>query len=180
MTRVAIQGEAGSFSEDAAIKHFGKIGLLTCRTFEDVAIALEDDLADYAVIPEENRIAGLVVSAQPIIQRPDFRRIAEVEVPVQLCVLAAGSTPVTSFHSALSHPVALAQCRKFFTAHPALHPVEWYDTAGAARHVARLADPGVSAIAGRSAAERYKLDIIVADIQDRADNSTRFVVLSRG
>src|SRR3970282_1504563 len=76
------------------------------------------------------------------------------------------------------HAVALSQCRNFFLAHPQLtvHPA--YDTAGSVLDVANLADPQFAAVASRRSAERYKLDILVADIEDRPDNQTRFLALA--
>jgi prephenate dehydratase len=75
--------------------------------------------------------------------------------------------------------VALAQCGDFFTRHPAIDAVAVYDTAGAAREVARLGDPTTAALASRAAAERYGLKVLATDVEDRSDNQTRFLVVAR-
>ena len=78
-----------------------------------------------------------------------------------------------------SHPVALAQCGKFFRANPRLEVHAVYDTAGAAVDVSNLADPQFAAVANRNSAKRYSLDVLVADIEDRPDNQTRFLAFAR-
>jgi chorismate mutase/prephenate dehydratase len=105
--------------------------------------------------------------------------IAETVVNVHHCLLGAPGSTFESVKMVLSHPAALAQCGAFFAKHARLelHPV--YDTGGAALDVANVADPEISAIASRGAARRYKLIVLVPDIEDRADNQTRFLVISR-
>ena len=177
MSRVAIQGELGSFSEQAALMHFRQPELVTCRAFDDVAAALDAGHADYAVLPIENRIAGMVEGTRSILGRPNLVRVAEVEVRVHMCLMAIAGTSLDAVKTVLSHPVALAQCGKFLQAHPHLRTREFYDTAGAAQHVATFQDREVGAIAARGAASRYGLEILAENIEDRSDNYTRFAVL---
>jgi prephenate dehydratase len=77
----------------------------------------------------------------------------------------------------LSHPVAIAQCRRFLQAHPALSPVPVFDTAGAVAEIVRSGWTDAGAIASRRAAEVYGAVVLVDDIQDRPDNFTRFVLI---
>jgi arogenate/prephenate dehydratase len=179
MTRVAMQGIAGAFSEQAVRMHFGTADIIACRTFDDAAAALETDLVDYAVLPVENLIAGSVPGMQQIAARPDFKIVAEVVLPVHHCLMGLPGANVDDLHSVLSHPVALLQCSVFLNAHPRMQRTEWFDTAGAAQHVATLGNIDVAAIAARPAAERYGLTILVENIEDRRDNITRFLVLTR-
>jgi prephenate dehydratase len=78
-----------------------------------------------------------------------------------------------------SHPVALAQCQRFLSSHPHLVARAAYDTAGAAREIAAAGDPTTGAIASRAAAERYALEIVACDVEDRPDNQTRFLAIAR-
>jgi prephenate dehydratase len=96
---------------------------------------------------------------------------------VRLCLLALPGTRIADIGEARSHPVALAQCRRFLAATPGIRPVAVHDTAGAAAEVARLGDPALAAIASAEAGERYGLVSLAAGIQDRADNQTRFFVI---
>jgi prephenate dehydratase len=177
MSRVAIQGELGSFSEQAAVMHFHHPELLTCRTFDDVAATLDAGDADYAVLPIENRIAGTVEGTRSILARSSLVRVAEIEVRIHMCLMALPGTTIDELKVVLSHPVALAQIGKFLRAHPHITAKEFYDTAGAAQHIASLQDREVGAIAARGAANRYGLEILAENIEDRSDNYTRFAVL---
>jgi len=110
---------------------------------------------------------------------PPLYAVAEVAVPVRLCLLALPGAAAPDLRAARSHPVALAQCGTFFRFHPHIRPVASHDTAGAAREVAELGDPSVAAIAGPAAAARYALALLAEGIQDRPDNHTRFVAIAR-
>lgn len=181
LIRVAFQGEPGAFGEDAVLKFFGSADVLTVpeRGFDDVVAAIEAGRADYGVLPVENTIAGRVVDAERAIARSALRTTGDVTVPVSQCLLAIPGAHLDDVKTVLSHPVALAQCTKFLSAHTQLRPFPSFDTAGAAREVATAGDIAMAAIAGRRAAHLYTLDVLAEGIQDRADNETRFVIVAR-
>ncbi len=180
MIRVAWQGERGAYSELAVRQHFGsEYQAVCCRRLEDVLNALLNDEADYAVVPLENSIAGPVPGADKVAQHPDVAVINEFWVPIHHCLLTTKGTRIELLRTVISHPIALAQCTKFFARNPHLKATEWYDTAGAAQHVAHLRDVSLAAIASEAAAEAYGLVILARDIADSADNRTHFAVLER-
>jgi chorismate mutase/prephenate dehydratase len=100
-------------------------------------------------------------------------------VEIHHCVLALRGASLDALATVESHPVALAQCTRWLRAHPAITARAAYDTAGAARDIAKRSDPRAAAIAGRGAAARYDLDILAANIEDRSDNQTRFLMIAR-
>jgi prephenate dehydratase len=179
--RVAFQGERGAFGEDAIVKVFGSLDVVTVpeRSFADVVAVVEDGRADYGVLPVENTIAGRIADAERAIASSALRATGDVSVPVNQCLLAIPGAHLDDVTTVLSHPVALAQCTRFLLAHSHMQPCPSLDTAGAAREVASAGDIAMAAIAGQRAAELYTLDVLAAGIQDRADNETRFIVLAR-
>ncbi len=179
--RVAFQGELGAFSEEAIQQLWlGDAEALPHRDFGDVVRAVQSGAADRGVLPIENTIVGAISAAHDALAAgDDLHVVAETVVNVHHCLLGAPGATFESVKMVLSHPAALAQCGLFFAKHPRLelHPV--YDTGGAALDVSNVADPQLSAIASRGAATRYKLNILMPDIEDRDDNQTRFLVVSR-
>lgn len=179
--RVAFQGELGAFSEEAIQQLWGgDVEPVPCREFRDVAAAIGSGSVDRAVLPIENTVVGSVQGAHDAIDAtPGIHAIAETVVAVHHCLLGPPGATFDQVRNVFSHPVALAQCEKFFRVYPRLtvHPV--YDTAGAALDVSNLADPAFAAIASRNAAKRYSLDVLVADVEDRPDNQTRFIAFAR-
>jgi prephenate dehydratase len=180
--RVAFQGEAGAFSELAATQMWGGGGTVTIvpsPTFEAVLRAVESGAADYGVIPVENTTIGPVPgSREALAAFPGLVSVDETVVAVRHCLLALPGATFETLARVLSHAAALAQCRTFLVRHPHLEVVEFYDTAGAAREIARLGDPRAGAIAGRHVADRYGLRVLVADIADSLENFTRFVAVA--
>jgi prephenate dehydratase len=178
---VAFQGESGAFSEKA-VEYLveGPVKLLSCNTFDACTGAVVQGIADLAVIPVENLIAGPVHAAlDALAGAPELEQIAEHQLPVRHALLGLPGAELNDIREALSHQMALKQCGRFFTEHPRIRAVEAHDTAGAARMVAIRRDPSAAAIAGAWAAERYGLVVLLDGLQDHSENFTRFVLVKR-
>jgi prephenate dehydratase len=179
--RVAYQGAPGAFSEDAAVSYFATPGTvcLPQREFMDVRHAVLAGVATFGVLPIENSIHGPVTASLAAFDMGGLEVIGTVTCPIRLCLLAAPAAQPEQLRRVLSHPVALGQCRRFLAAMPLLEAVPFYDTAGAAEEVAARGDRTSAAVASQRAAAHYELDIIARNIEDRADNHTRFMIVAR-
>ncbi len=179
--RVAFQGELGAFSE-LAIQHHWPQGAIAvpCATFADAIACVRNHHTDFAVIPVENAIAGVVHAGRAALDAgvPHIIERHEVRVPIHLCLMAPANASLAELRVVRSHPVALSQCRIFFARHGWLFPTPHEDTAGAARDVGARGDRTEGAVAGEMAAARYGLSIIARNIEDVPANWTRFVIVS--
>jgi len=177
--RVAFQGERGAFSEEAAVKLLGhEIELVPRKTFEDLFNSLENSIADYLLAPVENSIAGVVQPSVDLLHASSLAVLDEVEIKIEQHLIACSGATFDMIETVRSHPVALAQCSRFFETYSRLKALVADDTAGSVAEVIRLGDPKRAAIAGQRAADLYGGSIIRKSIQDRTDNYTRFVLLS--
>ena len=178
---VAFQGERGAFSEMAAEAAItGPFTPLPCATFDEVVQSVVNGTADLGLLPIENLIAGPVAGAiDAIASVASVEQVREHTLPVRLALLGLPDSSLSMIAEALSHPVALRQCTRFFAEHPAIRAIEAHDTAGAARLIAERGDPRAAAIAPAPAAARYGLRILAEGLEDRPDNATRFVVIRR-
>jgi prephenate dehydratase len=177
--RVAFQGERGAFSEEAAVKLLGEdVSLVPRPTFEAAFSAISDHLADYILAPIENSLAGSVHRSFDLLVDSQLNILAEVIIPIAHNLIAAPGSSFDDVAVVESHPVALAQCERFFIAHPRLKRVVTQDTAGSVREVVRAGDPKRAAIAGRRAAEIYRGVILREHLEDNCENYTRFLLLS--
>lgn len=179
--RIAFQGELGSFSDEAIQQLYGaEVQRLPYRDFADVTASVASGVADRGVLPIENTMAGSIAGAHDAIAAmPGLHVVAETVVAVHHCLLGPPTTQFEQVTSVLCHPVALAQCQRFFAENPQLEVHPSYDTAGAAMDVSKVGDPAFAAVASRRAALHYELKVLRADIEDRTDNQTRFLALSR-
>jgi prephenate dehydratase len=179
--RVAFQGALGAFSEEAVARVWhGEAEPVPRREFLDVANAVERGEVEYGLLPIENTLAGSVVGSYDVLAASEsVHVVAEVVLPIHHCLLGVRGTSLDELRSVESHPVALAQCGEFLRRHPRLAVRVAYDTAGAACEVAARGDRSAAAIAGRAAAMRYSLELLATDIEDRPDNQTRFLAISR-
>ena len=178
-TRVAFQGERGAFSEEAAVKLLGEdIQVVPRPTFEALFSALDDGVADCILAPIENSLAGSVHRSYDLLLESRLRIMAEVVIPIAHNLIGPPGATLEGITSAESHPVALAQCERFFSAHPGLKRIATEDTAGSVREVVRAADPRRAAIAGRRAAEIYGGAILCEHLEDHQENYTRFLLLA--
>jgi prephenate dehydratase len=178
--RVAYQGEPGAYGEHAALRRWGRsTQLVPVPTFGDVAHAVVTGAADVGLLPLENTIVGVIAaSCELIAATAELRVVGEASVRVRHCLLAPAGATLAGIAIVESHPAALAQCRRFFDAHPTISPRAAHDTAGAARLVAARDDPTVAAIASRRAGERYGLRVLAEGIEDRPGNRTRFLAVT--
>jgi prephenate dehydratase len=178
--RVAFQGELGAFSEEAVRRYFGPAATpVACRDFADVGRAVARGDVERGLLPVENTLAGSVVAAYDVLLAHPLRIVGEVVSPIHHCVLGVPGATLDGLTRVISHPVALAQCTRFIASRAGLEAVAVYDTAGAAQEVARTGSATLAAIAGRGAAARYGLEVLAADVEDRPDNQTRFLVVTR-
>src|SRR5947199_204363 len=156
MVAVAIQGEAGSFSHAAALQAFGpQIRLVPRPSFEDLFRNVEAGEAARGVVPIENSLAGSVHENYDLLGAHALHVVGEAQVRVRHCLIARPGTALAAIHRVASHPVALAQCRRFFAAHPDIAPVPAYDTAGSVRDLMGGGHEADAAIASSLAAELY-------------------------
>jgi prephenate dehydratase len=176
--RVAFQGEAGAFSEAAAVQLLGKEIVTVPRpTFDATFKAITDGVADALLVPVENSLAGSVVRVYDLLLDSELTISAETILPIEMNLIACPGASLSDIRSISSHPMALAQCERFFGQHPHIKRLPAEDTAGSVREVLARGDKTHAAIAGKYAADRYRGAIIAERIQDNAENFTRFVLL---
>jgi prephenate dehydratase len=176
--RVAFQGEPGAFSEAAAIQLLGE-GIVTVpsATFEGMFRSIAEGTADAILAPVENSLAGSVVRVFDLLLESRLAIVAETILPIEMQLIALPGASLEDIRWVASHPMALAQCERFFAAHPKWKRVPAEDTAGSVREAISAGDKSRAAIAGRRAADHYHAVILAERIQDNAENFTRFVLL---
>ncbi len=178
MPKIAFQGVAGAYSEEAIRQFFGQdVETYPCHTLRDLFIAVEEKSADFGMLPVENAVAGSVVQSYELLMEHDLRVWAEVIYRVRHMLMAIPGAKMSDLKRVVSHPQALAQCERYLRRH-GLEPIPAFDTAGSARELAANPDPETGAIASALAAELYGLEILDRDIEDMSFNYTRFFVLS--
>lgn len=175
---IAFQGAHGAYSDLSCRTVFPGRPTLPCNAFEDAFEAVRAGEAELAMIPVDNTIAGRVADVHHLMPGSELFIIGEHFQPVNHALLGVKGSSLETLTTVHSHIHALPQCKKFIKAQ-GLKGVVHADTAGAAREIAEKNDPAHGAIASTLAAEIYGLDILKTDIQDRENNITRFVILSR-
>ncbi len=177
--KVAIQGELGSFSHEAAQRMAPRVKVIPCARSAEVFDRVERGSADAAVIPIENTLAGTVAEHADLLVARDVYIEAEFLLRIVHNVIAAPGAKLDWLRRVLSHPVALDQCRDFFRAHPRIEAVPFYDTAGSVKHVVANKMMDAAGIAGRQAAREYSAKILAAGIEDDKNNFTRFFLIRK-
>jgi prephenate dehydratase len=177
---VAFQGERGSFSEEAAYKHLGpRIRVQPCETFAATFQSVAGGKSRYCLVPIENTLAGSVYENYDLLLENQLHIVAEVNLRIAHNLVAFPGTTLKDLRQVYSHPVALAQCSRFFRSHPKIEKVPYYDTAGSVKMLSERRIPGAAAIASRVAARVYHGRILQTHLEDHHENFTRFLLLSR-
>ncbi len=177
---VAIQGERGAFSHQAAIEILGAgIELLPRPTFDALFDAVLTGAADRAVVPIENSLAGSIHENYDRLRAHPLHIAAETQLRIVHCLIGRPEAKLEDIVRVASHPVALAQCRKFFADRPHVEAIAAYDTAGSVLELMRDGSPRHAAIASSLAARIYGGVVLLEGIEDDPQNYTRFLILAR-
>ena len=178
-SRVAFLGEPGTFSEEAALGILNEdCQTVSCPTFEELFRAIDAGKADYILSPLENSLIGSVHRCYDLLLESSLHIIGEVILPVTHYLIAPANATLETIETVESHPAALAQCEKFFAAHPQFKSRAAADTAGSVKRAVESGDRTRAAIGGKRAAEIYGGQILRAHIEDHSENFTRFGLLA--
>ncbi len=175
--RIAYQGEAGAFSEAAALAHLEGVRPVGQGTFREVFEAVQRGRAAWGLVPVENSQAGSILDVYDLVLEYPLRVVGECYWRVDQCLLTRPGARLKDIRRVHSHPQALMQCEAYLARHR-WHVVVRHDTAGAAAWVAARGRRADAAIAGHHAAARYGLQVLVERIQTVPENVTRFFVLA--
>ena len=175
---VTFQGERGAYSEMAALQYFPNAKVLPKKSFQDVFDSIETCEANYAVVPIENSIEGSINETYDLLLQTKITVSGEIYQRVRHCLIVNKDITVGRIVIVYSHPQAIAQCRSYLQVKK-LESVPTYDTAGAVKMIKEKIIMNAAAIASRRAAEIYDMDVLEEGIEDRKNNFTRFLVLSK-
>jgi prephenate dehydratase len=176
---IAFMGEHGAYGEVAAREWDRDLVPMPCSEFAEVFDGVQTGLYEYGIVPVENTLGGAVSQVNQLLINTNLNVVGAVELPIHLCLVVPPGTDHREILTIYSHPQALSQCRQFL-ARNRLEPVQYNDTAGAAKMLAEKRPKRSAAIASKLSAELYNLEIIKENIEDLERNMTRFLVLSRG
>lgn len=173
------QGEHGAYSEEAVRQYNKDFVTLPCTTFNEVFEGVNSGMYDYGIVPVENTLGGIVGPVNELLINTDLQIVGAIDLPVHHCLLMVPGTDHREIREVYSHSQALAQCRRFLSRNN-LTPMPYFDTAGSARMLAEKQPRGAACIAGRLAAELYNLEVLKENVEDLANNRTRFLLLAKG
>ena len=176
---VACQGVAGAYSQIACDKLFRLADIFYCRTFEDVFTAIEKGLCTYGVIPVENSTAGSVNAVYDLMINHKFSIVRSVRIKIDHCLLVKEGTELKDIKEIYSHGQAIAQCSRFLATLPDVKITEVANTAVAAKMVSESDRTDVAALSSESCMTLYGLKCLEYSVQDKGNNFTRFICISK-
>lgn len=180
MTTIGFQGEPGAFSEAAALALVPSAATCGFRTFEDLVAAVDGGSVEFGLLPCENTIHGSIARAYDLLaERAALRIVDETTQPIAQALIGTPDATLESITCIASHPIALDQCRAFLAGRPHVTVRSVDDTAGAVREIVERGDASAAAIGSALAAQRYGGRILLEEVQDFADNQTRFFLIAR-
>ena len=179
MKRIAIQGVEGSYHDMAAHRYFEdeEIELICCATFEELFEQMARDTKVIGMMAIENTIAGSLLHNYELLRESGLSIVGELKLRISHSIMCLPEDNWEDITEVNSHPVALAQCRRWLTAHPSMKVVEAEDTAGSAEMISRLKMRGHAAICSKFAAPIYGMKILEEGIETNKHNFTRFLVM---
>jgi prephenate dehydratase len=175
--RIAFQGEAGAYSEQAIYAYFGSVEGIPCESFDSVFESVKSGKCEAGLIPIENSLAGSIHQNYDLLLRHDLYIVGEYFLRVRHCLIAMPGMKKSEVKKVISHPQALAQCAEYLRAMGVkVEPV--YDTAGSVKILKESGARDTAAIASHRAAELYGMEILEEGIEDNQENYTRFLVIA--
>jgi prephenate dehydratase len=177
--KIAIQGVAGSFHEQATCHYFNSnnLNIVYCDTFDQL-FKLVSEENHLGVVAIENTVAGSILPNYRSLQENNFNIIGETYMRIEQHLMTLPGHTIEKIKEIWSHPMALRQCQKFLNNHPNIKSVEKEDTAKSAAIIRENKLTNTAAIASEMAADIYKLDIIKRGIETNKKNFTRFLIIS--
>lgn len=177
--KVAIQGELGAFSHQAALNMVPRCHVVPCARAAEMFAKADSGKVQAAVVPLENTLAGSVAEHYDLLLRYPLFIQAEFRLRIVHNLIAAPGVKFSAIKKVFSHPIALEQCRDFLQANPQIQAVPFYDTAGSVKHVIENGLVDAAGIASELAAKQYHAHILRRSIEDDKNNFTRFVLLRK-
>lgn len=176
---VACQGIEGAYSQIACDRLFSRPSIMYMNDFKGVFQAVDSNLCQYGILPIENSVHGSVTAVYDLMKKYNFNIARQIKILISHALLAKGNKKLSDIKHIYSHEQAIGQCSEFLSAHPEIkvHIVE--NTAMAAKMVADSEKDDVAAISSRNCAELYGLTAIDEEIQNSANNYTRFICISK-
>jgi prephenate dehydratase len=179
-TKIAIQGIKGSFHHQVAALYFSeKVELAECMSFETLVKNVVSSKTAQGIMALENSIAGSIIPNYALIDTYNLNIVGEYYLDIHHHLMGLKGQSISEITEVQSHPMALLQCADFFAKHPPIRLVESIDTAETAKRIQAQNLTGIGAIASRTAAILYDLEIIAKDIHTVKNNTTRFVILKK-
>lgn len=176
---VACQGVEGAFSQIACEKIFKSPFIMYFKNFESVFSAIENGLCQYGVLPLENSTAGSVKQVYDLMIRRNFSIVRTFRLKVDHSLLVKPGTTLDQVREIFSHEQALGQCSDFLAGLPNVKVIAVENTAVAAKMVSESPRSDVAALSSRTCAELYGLQVLASGVQDRGNNRTRFICISK-
>ncbi len=178
--KIAIQGGPASFHDLAAQKYFShfEVQIKPCRSFRETCIKLVNKKVNYTVMAVENTLVGSILPNYSLLEEYPLYIIGEVYLHIHQHLMALPGQKIEDVKNVRSHPMALLQCSEFLEKYEHLLGIETNDTADSAKEIQNKQQRGIAAIASKSAADLYNLEILAYDIENLKQNYTRFIILS--
>ena len=179
-TKIAIQGILGSFHHQVAQEYYEQnVVVDECLSFDELVDSLLSGKSTQAVMAIENSIAGPIIPNYALIDKNNLHIIGEHYLRIHQNLMALKGQSIADIKEVYSHPMALLQCMDFLKQYPHIKLVEDKDTAETARRIQGNQLKGIAAIASKTAAEMYDLEILAPEIQTIKNNMTRFVIINK-
>ena len=177
---IGIQGIKGSYHHIASESYFNEnFNLRECLTFDHLVNEIEKSEIDMGVMAIENSIAGSIIPNYALIDQNNLLIVGEVYFKINHNLMALNGQNINQINEVFSHPMALLQCKSFFSEYPHIRLVESDDTAYEASRISKNNLKGIAAIASIEAAKYYNLNVLFKSIQTIKNNITRFVIIQK-